>query len=282
MSSLLTAQTISTISQQYTLYVSFIILFSGLFGHAANIFVLTRLKIFRNNPSAFYLIAESVVNLLQMAVPFTSRIAINGFAYDLTQTSLLWCKLRQVIAQAFTLISLSIVCFASIDQFLSTSHRPYLRQISTVVLAQVLLSSTTILWILHGIPIGLFFEIQSTSGCNIYNSHAIAYVTYVYYLILTSTLPITVSSMFSLLAYRNVRHIIRRQMPVRRRKLDQQLTAMVLVRVTFLFFTTLPYVLHKIYTFTVTIDKNDVIQKAIVQLLGSITISLFYLNYSVC
>ena len=169
MSSLLTAQTILTISQQYTLYVSFIILFSGFFGHTANIFVLTRLRIFRNNPSAFYLIAESVVNLLQMLIPFTSRIAMTGFGNDLTQTSLLWCKLRQVISQPITLLSLSIVCFASIDQYLATSHRPNLRQISTTDLGQILLTIAVITWLLHTIPLAVFYEIQPITGCSVTN-----------------------------------------------------------------------------------------------------------------
>ena len=274
-------QTILTVSQQYTIYVSFVILFSGLSGHVANIFVLTRLKIFRNNPSALYLIAESVVNLLQMLVSFTTRIAVNGFAYDLTQTSLTWCKLRQIITQVITLTSLSTVCFASIDQYLATSHRPYLRQMSTTRLAHILLTISIITWILHTIPAAIFFEIQAVSGCNIYNPGAVFYATYVYYLILTGTLPIFVSSVFSLLAYRNVRRIIRRQMPIRRRKLDQQLTAMILVRVAFLVSMSLSYVLYRIYALSVVINKNDVIHKAVLQLVGAITILFFYLNYSV-
>ena len=276
-----TAQAILIASQQYTVYVSFIILFSGLLGHFCNIIVLTRSKIFRGNPSAFYLIAESIVNLLQMLIPFTSRIAINGFAYDLTETSLLWCKARQISTQATTLVSLSIVCFASIDQYFSTSHRSYLRQMSTIALAQILISIAVIIWIAHGIPVGIFFKIQPITGCNIYNSNFINYIVYVYYLLLTGILPISVSTLFSVLAYRNVRRIIRRQIAIRRRKLDQQLTAMILARVTFLVILTVPYVLQRIYTLSVIIDEDNLIHKAIVQLIGAITISLFYLNYAV-
>jgi hypothetical protein len=282
MSSLLTAQAILAASQQYTIYVSFIILFSGVFGHMCNIFVLTHLRIFRDNPSAFYLIAESSINLLQMLVPFTSRIATSGFNNDLTQTSLIWCKLRQIITQAITLTSLSIVCFAGIDQYLSTNHRPYLRQMSTIGLAQILISIAMIIWILHGIPMGIFFEIQSTNGCNIYNPNFIIYVTYVYYLLLVGILPITISILFSVLAYRNVRRIIRHQIPINRRKLDQQLTAMIIVRVGFLVTMTIPYVLQRICALSMIINKNDLIDKAILQLAGAITTSFFYLNYSVC
>lgn len=275
------AQAILLASQQYTIYVSFIILFSGVAGHLCNIFVLTRLKIFRGNPSTIYLLAESTINLFQMLIPFTTRIAMNGFANDLTQTSLLWCKIRSVFAQLTTLISLSIVCFATIDQYFSTNYRPYLRQMSSTTTAKTLIIISILIWILHSIPAAIFLEIQPSSGCNLYNQGIITYTAYVYYLVLTGTLPITISTLFAILAYRNVRRIIRRQIPIRRRKLDQQLTAMIIVRVGFLVVLTTPYVLQRIYTYVVYISKENVVHRAIVQLLGAITISLFYLNYSV-
>ncbi|CAF4343469.1 unnamed protein product, partial [Rotaria sordida] len=71
-----TAELIIVVSQQYTIYISFLILFSGIFGHISNIFVLTRLKIFHRNPSTFYLIAESIVDLLQMMISCTFRMAV--------------------------------------------------------------------------------------------------------------------------------------------------------------------------------------------------------------
>jgi hypothetical protein len=275
------AQIIQTASQQYTIYVSFVILFSGVFGHSCNLFVLTRHKAFRGNPSTTYLTAESVVNLFQMLVPFTTRIAVNGFANDLTQTSLLWCKLRNAATQSSTLISLSIVCFAAIDQYLSTSYYPYLRRMSTTGAAKTLIAAATIIWILHGIPGAIFFQIHPVSGCNVYNQGLIDYITYVYYLVLTGSVPIIVSTLFAALAYRNVRHIVRRQIPIRRRKLDQQLTAMIMARVAFLVVTTTPYVLQRIYTYAVFISRESVVHRAIVQLVGAVTISFFYLNYSV-
>jgi hypothetical protein len=53
-------------------------------------------------------------------------------------------------------------------------------------------------------------------------------------------------------------------MLIRRRKLDEHLTGMIIVRVEFLVAMTLPYVFQRIYTLSVVIN-----------------ISLFYLNYSV-
>ncbi|CAF4774980.1 unnamed protein product, partial [Rotaria sp. Silwood2] len=143
-------------------------------------------------------------------------------------------KLKPFFTQSINPISLNIVCFAAIDQYLSTSCHSFLRQSSTIKLAKILTTIATLFWILHATPILFLLEIQSKYGCNAYNQTYRNYVTYFYYLILIGALPITVSTLFSILAYQNVRRIVRRQMPIRRRKLDQQLTAMILVRVGFL------------------------------------------------
>jgi len=282
MSSSSIAQAILAASQQFTIYISFIILFCGVFGHISNIFVFTHLKIFRGNPSAFYLTAESIVNLLQMLISYPSRIAINGFAYDLTQTSLFYCKLRPLFVETFTLISLSVICFASIDQYLSTNYRPYLQQRSTISLAKILIISACIIWTGQSIMIASFYEIGASSGCNLYNEFFVNYFAYGYYLIETGILPITISTFFSVLAYQNVRRIVRLQIAIRRRKLDQQLTAMILARVAFFVVIILPYVLQRIYMLIVTMNKNDLIHNAIVQLFDAITSSLFYVNTAVC
>jgi predicted PurR-regulated permease PerM len=130
--------------------------------------------------------------------------------------------------------------------------------------------------------IASFYEIGVSAGCNLYNEFFVNYFAYGYYLIETGILPITISTFFSILAYQNVRRIVRLQIAIRRRKLDQQLTAMILARVAFFVVIILPYVLQRIYMLIVTMNKNDLIHNAIVQLFDAITSSLFYVNTAVC
>jgi hypothetical protein len=125
-------------------------------------------------------------------------------------------------------------------------------------------------------------EFEPTQGCASYNDEFVNYVTYVYYLILTGILPILITSIFAILAYNNVRRIVQSRMLIFRRRLDRQLTAMILVRVAFLVTVTLPYVTYHIYTLQSYIDPDDDVGKAILQLIGAVCYSLFYLNYSVC
>ena len=270
------------VSESLTIYLSFLILFAGFIGHLIDILVFTSLKLFRKSQSAFYLTSESIVNSIHLLFSFTSRIAMNGFHNDLTQTSLLWCKLRYVLVTSLTLLSLSIVCFAAIDQYLSTSYNPYIKQMSTLHLAHRLTLIAIILWTCHGIPFFILMKIESTGGCSRYSNGLTNYVIYGYYVILTGFLPVIISSIFATLAYLNVRRIIQSRILIIRRRLEKQLTAMILIRVAFLVSITLPYITYRIYTLKIHEYPDDSMEKAIMQLVATITYTLFYLNYSVC
>ena len=275
------AESILAVSQNYTACVTFLILFGGLVGQVINILVFVSSRQFRKNQSAFYLTVESVVNCIQLLVSCSSRIAINGFNNDLTQTSPVWCRLRQAIATSLTLFAFNIICFAAIDQYLSTSYLPYLRQISTLKAARVLTSVALIVWILHGVPFVALIELRPVTGCSSLNAPFATYVTYVYFLVLSGLLPIFISTVFALLAYLNVRRIVRRQIPVFRRRLEKQLTAMILARVAFAAVSTAPFVINRIFASKFYISPADTVDRAILRLVESVTFSIFFLNFSV-
>lgn len=85
--------------------------------------------------------------------------------------------------------------------------------------------------------------------CAIVKPILIRYLAYFCYPIFCSLLPILITSSFSLLAYRNVHHIVKLQVPIVRRRLNQQLTTMVLIRVAF-FIICKNTICHLLYLFT--------------------------------
>jgi hypothetical protein len=268
-------------STKYTIAVYSVIFIGGFFGNISNVIVFSYLKIFRRNQFTFYIIVGSIADLLVLLITTPLRIVQNISGYDPMQLSLAWCKIRNAAIPIFSLLSFSAVCFAAIDQYISTHHSPWLRQLSTIKLAHRLVYSAVIIWILHGIPFLIFFYIQSPGGCVIYNAGFAVYYAIGNFCVLSGVLPNTVAGLFAALAYLNVRRIVRRQVPIARRRLDRQLTAMVLTRVVFLVVTTVPFVIDRIYIYNRTIDPKDSLRLAIEQLFFNITSSLFNINSAV-
>jgi hypothetical protein len=185
-----------------------------------------------------------------------------------------------MLPQTLRLISTSMVCFAALDQFLFTNPYPSIRQMSTLQLAHRLTFIAICLWTLHSIPYGIFYQISSSNTCTLNNIGLIHYYSYFYYPILHGFFPILASSLSSLCAYRNVRHLVRRQVNFRRR-LDRQLTAMIFARVIFFVLFLLPYTIYRIYALNSTVTQANLYPYAIDQLVYSIVAALSDLNYTV-
>ncbi len=269
------------ISKQFSIYVSFTILFAAIISNILNLAVFTQLTIFRRHQSAFYFIIGSIVDFIQSVITFTFRIFTYGFNIDPSTTSVVWCKMRPTIAQTCAIISAGAVCCAAIDQYLSTNYHGRLRQMSTIKLAHRLMFIIACLALLHSILFLLFYGIVPPIGCAPLNPPFKFYTSFVHFCLVIGLIPISIASTFAILAYFNVRRIIRQQIPVVRRRLDKQLTAMVLVRVILYVSTTLPFIGYQIYQLNVPPDPNNILRLAIDQLLAAVFYTVYFTNYSV-
>ncbi|CAF3926179.1 unnamed protein product [Adineta steineri] len=250
-------------TQQYSLYSNSFTFSIGTIGNLLNILVFTTLKLFRNNQCVLYVVTESIANIFQLTTFALLYILPAIHQIDPATSSLFWCKFRGMVISSCTLISFSTICFSASHQYLSTSHHLYLRQLSTIKLARFLICTSIIISILHTIPYSIFLEIRS-SVC-----------------VLSGLLPVLIASVFSFLAYNNVRRIVRRQVPIVRRRLDQQLTAMILIRTIIFIVLTVPYDIHRMYTYIAKVNQSNLLYFAIINLIGSVLATLFNLNYAI-
>ncbi len=263
------------------LYISCIALATGLIGNILNILVFAKLKLFRGNRCAFYLIVESIANIALLCESVIPEIFQETYGTDPLEISLFWCKTKSPWTQIFRLLIGFVVCFEALDQFLSTNHRFYLRDLITLKLARYLVLISTVIWILQTIPYIILTKMVSPFGCIITSQALIDYYSFVYYIFLTGLVPIITSSFFSLLAYRNVRHLVRRQIPIERRRLDRQMTAMIFVRVIVFVILLLPYTIFRIYILNVNVNPQDTLQNTINELISEIVSVLLLWSYSV-
>ncbi len=266
---------------QYSNYSGCITFVLGVIGNALNILVFTQLKVFRDNRSAFYLTVDSTVNFFYQFVQISVTILTVIYGDDATGRSLVWCKFRYMLPQIFAMISHYTVCLAAADQFFSTNYLFNRRQMCTLKLARCLTFALVSLCIGHSIIFSCFYDIQPSLGCVISNPIWLQYLTYMYYPVLSGLLPIAIASSFSILAYRNVRRIVRRQLPIVRRRLDRQMTAMVLMRVILFVSFVFPYVMSRIYIINFPITQTKPMEYAIGRLVQVVFLFLVNLNHSV-
>ncbi|CAF1260427.1 unnamed protein product [Adineta ricciae] len=264
----------------FNLYASNTIFVLGIFGNIVNILVFTRLKLFRGNRCAFYLTVESIVNIYLICLVEVLILVSDIAQINLANTSVIWCKLQTTLGQPARLFIGSIICFEALDQYLSTHYRLHLRQLSTFALAQISIIAVSFVWILQSIPYIIFYDIVPSFGCIITNQSLVYYYSYVYYIFLNGLLPICTASVFSLLAYRNVRHIIRRQLAIERRRLDRQMTAMIFARVIMFVVLSLPYTIFRIYLLNLNGLVIGTIHNAINQLVTVLVNALLSCNFS--
>jgi hypothetical protein len=276
-----TEQTLNSVNYSISVYVGYLIIITGLIGSFINILVFTQLKLFRRNQSAFYLTVATFAECYELIFSTTTRVIATASGYDYTQTSLLWCRFRAYLVQVGTTALAATICCSAIDQYLSTSYHNQLRQISTFKLAQRLVGILIILTALYCVPFPIFEEIHPSLGCATYNPSFNYFYSFVHLCVVIGILPIVVSLLFSLLSYQNVRRIVRRQIPVVRRRLDRQLTAMILVRVALFIITTLPLISVRSYQINNLPDGTDTYALAVSTLLKTVVTTFYNFNYSV-
>ena len=257
-------------------YLGYVSVLAGLIGNLSNVSIFTQLKIFRGQQPTFYLIVASIIDSLQLITSTASRSTSIILGVDPTWTSVSWCKLRGYIAAFSGGTSMYIVCLAAIDQYLSTNAHVRLRQLSHYRSAQYSTLVLVAISLLYSIPFLVFNEISPISGCNTYDVKFNYFYSFVHFSFLAGLLPLFIASLFSLLAFQNVRRIVRRQIPLIRRRLDRQLTAMILLRVVLLVVTSLPFLAIRIYQM-----NSAALPSGTEQILRAFITMTYSLNYSV-
>jgi hypothetical protein len=267
------------------IYCGIPVLITGLLGGILNTMVFLSLKTFRQSSCAFYLTILSIVNIAQLITGLFTRIMISGFGIDWTQVSLFYCKFRTFIFQTATTISFTCICLATIDQYLATCTRRQWQQWSNIKIARRIMIIAILIAFIEQIPCLIFYDLVKSPGtnistCTITSDSFVQFNTYFNHLILGNIIPYLITFSFGLMAYHNIQEIAYRTVPLVRRELDKQITVMVLVQVVLNFFTIVPFIIVNTLAFNTSILQDPVIV-ARVQIVGSVTVCLYYLFFAV-
>jgi hypothetical protein len=264
----------TVVSQQITIYFGFFILIAGLIGGILNIIILTTLKTFRQTTCAFYLTFASIIGMGQLMTSLFVRILSDGFLVD--PRKITWfCKIYFFGAIWCYAIWLTSICLATIDQFLSMSKYRYLNNLR---LAQRFILIACIFWLIHDIFFLLFSD-ASSGICTVMNPYFTIYYYYFTVPVLYACLPLVIMITFSLLAFYRARSLASRQLNIVRLSRDRQLTAMILVYVTYIVIALIPFTIFYIYSINTYTTNPE--RRAYNSLIYTITILINYSMLSV-
>lgn len=250
-------------------------------GNLLNLLVFLNLKCFRDQRVTLHFAVESIAIVINRSLTFSLIVSSYVYQNDMVAKSIVWCRLRYIVVQVAALIAFSMICLAAVDQFCSTNYRLFLRQMCTFQAAKRAVIIVTLVWSLHSLLFAFYLTIEPPAGCVIWSETWTHYSTFFFYPVLFSSLPIVVASLFSVLAYQNVRRIIRRQIPIERRRFDRQITAMVLVRVLAFVILASPFACYRIYAINASFNTVGPLELAISRLVQTLCTSLLYVQYGV-
>jgi hypothetical protein len=269
-----TPDTLNFISQQIHIYFGLSILILGVIGGILNIIIFTTLKTFRETTCAFYLTAVSIVNIGELLTALLIRVLSEGFNIDIKKIP--WvCKMQIYIVVWCALFSMTVMCLATIDQYISMStYRHY----SNKRVAQRAIILICIFLGLYCICFPIYYD-APFGKCTIINPRFAIYMTHFQFPVLLGFLPLTTMTTFSVLAFYSARTLISRQINIVRLSRDRQLTAMTLFHAVFVVITTLPYIIFYIYSLNQT--SKDPEQIARNNLIYTITVLIDYSSSAV-
>ena len=190
-------------------------------GNIGNIFIILIFlqKTWRKNVCVFYLLICLLLDSMCINSTILGSIFINGFAIDLTNSSVIFCKIYNYLLLSLPTLSATILILASIDRLLISSQNVETRLYSSRRLAYLLISTNTVLWSIFFFHVLIKFDLQqftpSASTC-LFNTLEF-YNNFLTYSMLTiNVLLFVLMIVLSVLSFQNVRHI--RSIPRRQRQ----------------------------------------------------------------
>ncbi|CAF1660284.1 unnamed protein product [Adineta ricciae] len=211
-------------------------------------------------------------------INLTFRILNVGYNIDLIDKSNAWCKVRQYFLLVPAVVSTTISCLATIDQYLATSSSVDLRRHSQIKWAHRITVIMLIFWCAHGIPVFLFYDLSPvTKTCTNMNA---AYDIYrlVYLIGIICIIPVSIMILFGCLTYRNVQQ----RLKCIELHIDQQIIKMTLIHVILVIVSLLPYGIFNIYILITSSVVKDVDRQVKEYLATSILSMMAYMYYVVC
>lgn len=271
-------EVIASTNSWLNIIVGLFIYIFGILGNCLNIYVFTR-PVYRNTTSVMYLVAFSIASCIQILHTLSPRIISDGFLIPVVKSNTLYCQFRNTISSTASLCAISYPCWASFNQYISTSRNPILRiQWSSKRFTYHAIFATVLFWVIVFLPLGIFSQAIS-NNCTYSNSYISIIYTYVVNPIAYSVLPTILFTYFNISIINNLRVAPITVVSNTNKRLQRQVQRMLVSQLIILILSGSPFVIQSVYsvaTISVSKEPNRI---AIESLIGHITRFTFYLNF---
>lgn len=265
-----TTSTLTIVAQHLNIWFGLSLLLIGNIGCIINIIVFHS-KTFHKSSFSIYFLATTCADLFLLNFVLLTRILQNGFMLQIFQTHEYICKFHAYISSLTSSLSCSFFIMVSIDRFLSTHRQQYYRSWGNQYSLAIKLIPCIILFWMIVLSHQLFlYEIDSISGlCQLKIDFYWWYNIYMKFIV-TGLIPPLAILMISAMIIRNIRLVVncgiqstnQRLLSIeensktkvfRLKKLDNQLTFILLIQLGISFISFLSYSSELLYT---TFSKN--------------------------
>ncbi|CAF3917762.1 unnamed protein product [Rotaria sp. Silwood1] len=131
----------------------------GLIGNIFNTIIFSRHSL-RLNSCSLYFLSISFFHIIVLIIGCLFRLINLFLGYDLSSTSLIFCKFRAYIVVVGYVISRHLLCLISIDRWMITSTNIFIHRQCNRKTTQLIIIISIIFWLLIEIfiPIGFYIE----------------------------------------------------------------------------------------------------------------------------
>jgi len=270
------ADTLNRVSYLMNIIIGMLMFILGMIGSILiGLIFLTQRK-FRTNSCIHYLLAGIISNVLMLINVLLPRIFADGFALPMYNANEFFCRERLYISSVASICAIYFPCWATFDQYASSSRNPIFRQrwssikfahraILITFLISIIIHIPHLIWngIINGICMGLTIE------CNKFNAFVFVPIFY-------GLAPIILISFFTLNLRKNVRLTINLRSRNYRAK---QIRRMLIPQLIVLAISGLPFSIQAAYAMGTSHINKDLRRRSIENLIYHIVRLLFYSNY---
>ncbi|CAF0781633.1 unnamed protein product [Adineta steineri] len=276
------------ISQYLTQYVGSSLYVLCLCGTIMNMLTFLQ-QSFQRRACSLYLWIASFCDFIHLNIGLLSNILHYGFHYHWSNRSIIVCKIKNYLVYVLTIISASLTILAFINRYMMSSRQSSRWKFSNRRISIRCIIAIIFFWVIVSIPIifcsqyGRHLSYNEQLICSISCRYSYGVIIQIIYVCLfNGFIPPVTMAIFGFLTYCNGRNLHQRSQTksIRVRRINKQLTSMLIFQSIKSLFTSIPYSIFSCYWIFTLKKSKSLIDEAKENLVSEIVHLLFWSNYT--